>query len=105
MYFGNNIGDGEYPIIESDDGFTLIFDFPMNTNDGGIIEVDTTRLEGKLLGKCCVDSASQVIMEPIGPKIHSDVRLDAYCIVDLSPGTYSCKYGKNMDSLIVKRVY
>ena len=98
ILFRNGIGDGHYPVIQRPRSHHLIFNYPINSRG----YTDKTKLDGKLVGHSCVDSASQMIIDPIKSgalkKIGSNVNKQAYCILGVEKGDYSFNFfGKSKD--------
>lgn len=79
--------------------FVRKFEYPY-----GRTVLDESRLPGKLLGSSAVDTARQIIVDPIHVKISEDIKPELYVFLSVSPGAYSCRFIQNNDALEIRRV-
>ncbi|MBI5803792.1 hypothetical protein HY450_00945 [Candidatus Pacearchaeota archaeon] len=99
LVFRNNIGDGNYPIIRSEEGVRIVFNYPIRS---GLL--DRNRLGGKLIGFNNTESGVHVITNPEIVEITLGVKGSLYCVMQLSRGVYSCRFVNNNGELSIRRL-
>ena len=100
VIFQNGIGDGTYPVIRTDTGWKIVFNYHLK-KDGTL---DESKLEGTLLGSSAVDSGSQMIIDPTKANIKKNIGTHAYTLLNLKPGQYKCAFSDENKSLLIKNL-
>lgn len=88
VFYSTRDGDGIYPVIRTPEGIKVCFNFPEDRNGN----LDTSRLEGRLLGTSAVDSGILMAFDSTRFDLNGGVSRDSYAEVEAPTGTYSCRY-------------
>lgn len=103
VLFHNRIGDGYYPVLQDGKRFHIRFNYPLREK-GGKMKLDKSRLDGKLVGRSAVDSATQIITDFYNFSIKDSISPELYCCIDVMSGSYACLFVDQNDALIVRKV-
>ncbi len=101
VLFHNPIGDGYYPITQTDQRIYVVFNYPLKPSEKGA-KLDESRLEGKLVGRSMVDSGTQIITDSENFKIQSDVHPENYSLVEVPKGFYRCRFIRESSQLSIR---
>ena len=103
VIFHNTIGDGFYPIVQTEQDIRIIFNYPTKAVGKTGFDLDEERLHGTLLGRSAVYSATQIIIDPAYAKLDG-IRPDLYCKLNPGKGKYSCRFLDENYSMSIKKI-
>lgn len=101
--FRNPIGDGFYPITQTDRRIYVVFDYPLKPVGRDGAELDESRLEGKLVGRSAVDTGIQVITDPDNFKVKSEIYPKLYSLIEVPNGSYACRFIRENLQLSIRK--